>query len=129
MFLCRFGFLHTTQFILSINLHSRLLLTSSPGPLLIFFPLALGIPKAPPAFALATNAVVQTQKCIRIALTQNFFALPCILAFAVSSFTRDLTSPLRVLYWLQRRKGDDDAERKQQDGGEEFERDVEWEGS
>jgi hypothetical protein len=35
---------------------------------------------------------------------------------------------LRVLYWLQRREGDDDSKGEEEDRGEELEGDVEREG-
>jgi len=107
---------------------NHLLSPTLPNPLLILFPLPLNIPETPPPLSLPTNPAIQPQKRIRITLTQNLLALFCVVALAVSSFPRNLARPLRVLYWLQRRKRYDDAEGEDEDGGEEFERDVEGEG-
>lgn len=104
------------------------LLPATPHPLLILFPLPFDIPKPPPTLSLSANPAIQSQKRIRVAFAQHLFALPRVLALWVPSLAGNLTRPLRILYRLQRRKGDDDAERKEEDGYEELDGDVvgEW---
>ena len=79
---------------------NHLLFPTLPNPLLILLPLPLNIPESLPPLPFPTNPAIQTQKRIRIALTQHLLALFCVVALAVSSFPRDLARPLCVLYWL-----------------------------
>jgi hypothetical protein len=116
-------------------LHSRLLLATTPDPLLIFLPLRLDIPESFPALSLPTRLAfsktsVQSQERVRIALTQYRFAFLRVLALWMLTLARYLTRPLRILDGAQRLCRHDDASGKEEDGEEELEGYVggEWGG-
>lgn len=111
----------------------HLLLAPAPDPLLILLPLRLDIPESSPTLSLPARLAlskpsIKSQKRIRIALTQNRFSFPRVLALGPLAFSRYLTGPFRVLDGPQRLRGHYDAGGEEEDGQEELECDVggEW---
>jgi len=111
----------------------HLLLAPAPDPLLILLPLRLDIPEPSPTLSLPARLAlsetsIESQKRIRIALTQYRFSFPRVLALRSLAFSRYLAGPLRVLNRPQRLRGHYDAGGEEEDGQEELKGNVggEW---
>lgn len=74
----------------------RRLLSPTPHPLFVFFPLTLDIPEPLSSLSLTTNTTVQPQESIWIAFSQHLFALARVLALAVPSGAGKLAGPFGV---------------------------------
>lgn len=141
------AFVHTTRFFSSCQLRPiplpnhpynrthlhlttpHLLLRPPPHPLLILPPLPPRIPKSPPSLSLPplpAKPTIQSQKSIRIPLTQHRLALSRKLTLSPLSIPANLARPLGCLDGAQGLRRRDDAGGEEDDGEEEFESDVAW---